>query len=158
MNYAKQTGLLLTETKYDDKGKEIYTAENIGYNNGTMALLYDFKQDYSNETTIVGAKADESKVVVEEYNGAGSNYSLSRAMTYSVEDDKKTQDIGSGTMVSRKIGEEYTTVSGVTFTAAIGELERVTEFSNKTIEGNTYRVANTVEFKGGIQRHLRKPL
>ena len=84
VNYAKHNGNFKSETLLDVSGKEIYSAVNVGQNGkGIVAVQYNFRQDYSNDTTISGAKAGEQKVIVEEYNDEKSEYSVSRAMTYS---------------------------------------------------------------------------
>ncbi|MDR2192446.1 MAG: hypothetical protein LBO62_06180, partial [Endomicrobium sp.] len=139
LNYTKQSGKLLCETKYDKSGKEIYTAVNVGYKDGTMALKYDFASDYSNETTIVEAKKGDSKVVFEEYGGQENGYLLKRAMTYSSSKDGYAQ---------RNI-----TADGLEFSADIRALERATEFYDKEITASDgskekVRAARSVDFKG----------
>ncbi|MCL2144512.1 MAG: hypothetical protein FWH43_03345, partial [Endomicrobia bacterium] len=115
----KSEDKIQTETKYDENGKEIYTAtrvENDG--KGNAVFSYTFKQDYTNNT-FLDAKAGETKVVFERYGtvdaavGSGSQKRtrMTGAITYASGTGKATQfglkDIGGVGAMERAVQFKY---------------------------------------------------
>jgi hypothetical protein len=132
-DWLKTNGNFKSETKYDAAGSEIYTAKNIGYepNNHAMAIEYDFKQAYNDQVYFTNVNAGDKKVVIENFH---TDASRENAMVYSVGD-------GAGT--------KQKTSTGLEFTADVQSLDRVTQWSTKTVNGQTATVAKSVDFVGG---------
>ncbi|MCL2334659.1 MAG: hypothetical protein FWC57_01190, partial [Endomicrobia bacterium] len=85
--YMKYNGLLSKEVKYDNTGKEIYTAELIDYKNGQSAYKYTFKQDNSDYPALYDAKAGESYIVVEDYSkDKTGKCAIQKAVTYAYDE------------------------------------------------------------------------
>ncbi|MDD5021554.1 MAG: hypothetical protein PHR82_05375 [Endomicrobiaceae bacterium] len=133
LDWVKSTGEFKTETKYDLSGAEIYKAEKIGYDatNHAMAIQYSFSQAYNDQIYFTNVQAGDKKVVIENFFESGNK---ENAMVYSVGD-------GPGT--------KQKTSTGMEFTADIQSLDRVTQWSTKTVDGQTVNVAKSVDFIGG---------
>ncbi|GAB1401955.1 hypothetical protein MASR1M68_08660 [Elusimicrobiota bacterium] len=132
-DWLKTNGQFKSETKYDATGTEIYTAKKIGYepNNHAMAIEYSFNQAYNDQVYFTDVQAGDKKVVIENFH---TDASRENAMVYSVGD-------GAGT--------KQKTSTGLEFTADIQSLDRVTQWSTKTVGGEKVTVAKSVDFVGG---------
>ena len=155
LDYAKCYGAVETITAYDQYGRELYTATNVGYNEGDhcMALEYNFSKFYKggNSVYFQNAEPGSSKLVIENFypqdpKDPSIRASKESAMVYDIEPFEEITPGFAGRPMS-----DYTINGMQIHCGTIRSLDNVIEWST-TRDPDTGKITQTakgIDFKNG---------